>query len=185
MNTHVLYDCFIHVRPNKPRCPVPGFLVVLPFLLPATLTRAHAKMPSPPGRCVQGCDASVLLDRVGGCRSERDAGPNLSLRGFGAVEAIKQRVEAAYPGTVSCADILALAARDSLVLVGGPTYPVLTGRRDSTASFYYEAAAGNIPAPNATYAMTLDAFARRGFTERETVALLGLSAVCTAPCLPI
>ena len=95
-------------------------------------------------------------------------------------------MEAACPGTVSCADILALAARDSLVLVGGPTYPVLTGRRDSTASFYYEAAvAGNIPAPNATYAMTLDAFAHRGFTERETVALLGLSAVCTAPCLPI
>ena len=181
------HDCFIHVRPNKPRVrPVPGFLVVLPFLLPAMLTRAHAKMPSPPGRRVQGCDASVLLDRVGGRRSERDAGPNQSLRGFGAVEAIKQRVEAACPGTVSCADILALAARDSLVLVGGPTYPVLTGRRDSTASFYYEAAvAGNIPAPNATYAMTLDAFARRGFTERETVALLGLSAVCTAPCLPI
>ncbi|PAN28885.1 hypothetical protein PAHAL_5G184000 [Panicum hallii] len=122
---------------------------------------------------IHGCDASVLLDRVGGRRSERDAGPNQSLRGFSAIEAIKQTVEAACPGTVSCADILALAARDSLVLVGGPTYPVLTGRRDSDGSFYYEAAGGgNIPAPNATYAMTLDAFARRGFTERETVALL-------------
>jgi peroxidase len=84
-------------------------------------------------------------------------------------------VEAACPGTVSCADILALAARDSLVLVGGPTYPVLTGRRDSARSSFYDVG-GNIPGPNATYAMTLDAFARRGFTKRETVALLGLSS---------
>lgn len=119
----------------------------------------------------------MLLDRVDGQRSERDAGPNQSLRGFGAIEAIKQRVEKACPGTVSCADILALAARDSLVLVGGPTYPVLTGRRDSPQSFYNDVG-GNIPAPNATYAMTVDAFARRGFTERETVALLGSSELC-------
>ena len=58
---------------------------------------------------------------------------------------------------------------------------MLTGRRDSAGSFYDDV---NIPAPNATYAMTLSAFARRGFTERETVALLGPS-VCPsigAPC---
>ncbi|KAJ1285083.1 hypothetical protein BS78_03G254200 [Paspalum vaginatum] len=123
---------------------------------------------------IHGCDASVLLDGAYGRRSERDAGPNQSLRGFGAIDAIKRRVETACPRTVSCADILALAARDSLVLVGGPTYPVLTGRRDSDQGFYYDVG-GNIPAPNATYAMTLEAFARRGFTERETVALLALS----------
>uniref|UniRef100_A0A804MIQ2 Peroxidase n=1 Tax=Zea mays TaxID=4577 RepID=A0A804MIQ2_MAIZE len=122
---------------------------------------------------IHGCDASVLLDRVGGQRSERDAGPNQSLRGLGAVEAIKRGVEKACPGTVSCADILALAARDSLVLVGGPTYPVLTGRRDSAQSFYYDADGGGIPPPNATYAMTLDAFARRGqFTELTQKAVL-------------
>ncbi|XP_066346938.1 peroxidase 57-like isoform X3 [Miscanthus floridulus] len=124
---------------------------------------------------IHGCDASVLLDRVDGRKSERDAGPNQSVRGMGAVEAIKQRVEKACPGTVSCADILALAARDSLVLVGGPTYPVLTGRRHSAQSFYHDVVAGSIPPPNATYAMTLAAFARRGqFTEPETVALLVL-----------
>jgi peroxidase len=128
-----------------------------------------------PERRVQGCDASVLLDRVNGRKSERDAAPNQSLRGLGAVEQIKARLEAACPGTVSCADILALAARDSLVLVGGPSYPVLTGRRDSAQGFYDEVDA-HFPGPNATYATTLDAFARRGFTERETVALLGASS---------
>ncbi|CAO2183082.1 unnamed protein product [Urochloa humidicola] len=130
---------------------------------------------------IHGCDASVLLDSVDGLKSERDAGPNQSLRGFGAVEAIKRRVEAACPGTVSCADILALAARDSLVLVGGPTYPVLTGRRDSARSSYYDVA-GNIPGPNASYSVTLDAFARRGFTERETVALLGAHSIGKVRC---
>ncbi|CAD6264281.1 unnamed protein product [Miscanthus lutarioriparius] len=132
-----------------------------------------------------GCDASVLLDRVDGRKSERDAGPNQSLRGIGAIEAIKQRVEAACPRTVSCADILALAARDSLVLVGGPTYPVLTGRRDSAQSFYHDVVdGGGIPPPNATYAMTLAAFARRGreFTERETVALLGAHSIGKVRC---
>ncbi|XP_062208560.1 putative Peroxidase 48 [Phragmites australis] len=130
---------------------------------------------------IHGCDASVLLDRINGRKSERDAAPNQSLRGFGAVEAIKARLEAACPGTVSCADILALAARDSLVLVGGPSYPVLTGRCDSSESFYDEVGA-HFPAPNATYAMTLDAFARRGFTERETVALLGAHSIGKVRC---
>ena len=51
---------------------------------------------------------------------------------------------------------------------------MLTGRRHSAQSFYHDVVAGSIPPPNATYAMTLAAFARRGqFTERETVALLG------------
>jgi peroxidase len=133
---------------------------------------------------MQGCDASVLLDRINGGKSERDAAPNRSLRGFGAIDKIKARLEKKCPETVSCADILALAARDSLVLVGGPSYPVLTGRRDSARSFHDDV---NVPSPNATHAMTLDAFARRGFTERETVALLGTSArlVCPLPELPM
>ncbi|KAK3165259.1 hypothetical protein QOZ80_1AG0030960 [Eleusine coracana subsp. coracana] len=130
---------------------------------------------------IHGCDASVLLDRVDGRKSERDAAPNQSLRGFGAIEQIKARLEAACPGTVSCADVLALAARDSLVLVGGPSFPVLTGRRDSARGFYDEVEP-HFPGPNATYAATLDAFARRGFTEREAVALLGAHSIGKVRC---
>ncbi|XP_066346937.1 peroxidase 57-like isoform X2 [Miscanthus floridulus] len=175
------HDCFIHVRRNKQTPCRPASHLIFP----ATLTRAHTKTLSSPVRAyVQGCDASVLLDRVDGRKSERDAGPNQSVRGMGAVEAIKQRVEKACPGTVSCADILALAARDSLVLVGGPTYPVLTGRRHSAQSFYHDVVAGSIPPPNATYAMTLAAFARRGqFTEPETVALLGAHSIGKVRCM--
>ncbi|KAK9274784.1 hypothetical protein L1049_022036 [Liquidambar formosana] len=55
---------------------------------------------------------------------------------------------------------------------GGPFYPVFTGRRDSTESFYEEAMA-EIPRPDDIVNQTLHLFALRGFNPRETVALLG------------
>lgn len=68
--------------------------------------------------CDQGCDASVLLDDTPTFTGEKNARPNAnSLHGFEVVDAIKSAVEDACPTTVSCSDILALAARDSVVLV--------------------------------------------------------------------
>lgn len=58
------------------------------------------------------------MDSYGGITSEKEAGPNhKSLRGFKVVDEIKYLLEEACPGTVSCADILALAARDAVALV--------------------------------------------------------------------
>lgn len=62
----------------------------------------------------QGCDGSVLLN---GSRSEKTAIPNQSLRGFQVIDGVKAVVEKACPGVVSCADILALVARDAVSLV--------------------------------------------------------------------
>ena len=62
----------------------------------------------------------MLLDDVAstGFIGEKTALPNNnSLRGFDVVDTIKANVEAVCPNLVSCADILALAARDAVVLV--------------------------------------------------------------------
>lgn len=67
---------------------------------------------------VQGCDGSLLLDDYEGVQSEKNAGPNVnSLRGFDIIDEIKFLVEDACPHTVSCADLLAIVARDAVSLV--------------------------------------------------------------------
>lgn len=65
----------------------------------------------------QGCEGSVLLNSTANNTAERDAIPNLSLRGFQVIDAVKAAVERSCPRTVSCADILALVARDAVAQV--------------------------------------------------------------------
>lgn len=68
---------------------------------------------------MQGCDGSVLLDDTANFTGEKTAFPNLnSLRGFDVVDEIKTAVnKVCGPKVVSCADILAVAARDSVEIV--------------------------------------------------------------------
>lgn len=67
---------------------------------------------------MQGCDASVLLDDTDSFEGEKTARPNLnSARGFEVIDTIKEAVESACNATVSCSDILSLAARDSVYMV--------------------------------------------------------------------
>ncbi|EAY73799.1 hypothetical protein OsI_01678 [Oryza sativa Indica Group] len=114
---------------------------------------------------VRGCDASVLIFSPNGT-AERDAAPNNpSLRGFEVIDAAKAAVEAACPRTVSCADILAFAARDSVNLTGNSFYQVPAGRRDGNVSI--DTDAFTLPGPNLTATQLVDGFKLRNLTCEE------------------
>ncbi|XP_050119207.1 peroxidase 40-like [Malus sylvestris] len=131
---------------------------------------------------VNGCDASVLLDDNDNFVGEKTAAPNLnSLRGFEVIDAIKQDLEIVCPQTVSCADILAVAARDSVVVSGGPSWDVQMGRKDSfTAS--KSLANNNIPGPNSTVATLVSKFQNVNLSLKDMVALSGAHTMGKARC---
>ncbi|KAF6998591.1 hypothetical protein CFC21_014702 [Triticum aestivum] len=128
---------------------------------------------------VRGCDASVMIVSTARRSSERVAIPNQTLRGFNIVNRVKKALESACPGAVSCADALALMARDSVVLLGGAAYDVPLGRRDGLQSNPWEV---DLPAPFARLDDALGAFAARGFSAEETVVLFGGHTVGATRC---
>ncbi|KAF7028593.1 hypothetical protein CFC21_040485 [Triticum aestivum] len=157
---------------------------------------------------VNGCDASVLLDDTANFTGEKNAGPNAnSLRGYEVIDAIKAQVEASCKATVSCADIVALAARDAVSLVGthfslplflaswpvallkaaacvqlgGPSWTVQLGRRDGRSASQ-NAANTNLPPPDARLADLLTRFSDKGLDARALTALSGAHTVGWARC---
>ncbi|XP_042414986.1 peroxidase P7-like [Zingiber officinale] len=131
---------------------------------------------------VNGCDASILLDGTPAFASEKFANPNRnSAQGYEIIDAIKARVEANCPATVSCADVLALATRDGVALLGGPTWTVRLGRRDSLAA-YQENANRELPAPFSDLSVLISMFRDKGLTPREMTALSGAHTIGQAQC---
>lgn len=108
------HDCFVEVT-NSTRRGGQHFSEGKPSL---ANVRVHSL-------CLQGCDASVLIaPSAGGGRAaapvvERDVEENRSLpeEAFETIEMAKTAVERECPGVVTCADILAIAARDFVHLV--------------------------------------------------------------------
>ncbi|KAM0016919.1 putative peroxidase [Helianthus debilis subsp. tardiflorus] len=128
---------------------------------------------------VQGCDASILLE---GTNSEKASQANNGVLGYNLIDDAKAAVESVCPGVVSCADILALAARDATVAVRGPSWPVRLGRRDST-TFNADEAASDLPRGNFNLNQLIDNFRRKGLNAREMVALSGSHTIGQARCV--
>ncbi|KAJ0988449.1 hypothetical protein J5N97_006805 [Dioscorea zingiberensis] len=128
---------------------------------------------------VNGCDGSILLD---GSDGEKFAAPNLnSARGFDVVDTIKTAVENECNGTVSCADILAIAARDSVVLSGGNSWKVLLGRRDGLVSNQSGANSG-LPSPFDPINTIISKFNNVGLNTTDVVSLSGGHTIGRSRC---
>lgn len=131
---------------------------------------------------VQGCDGSVLLDDTSSFTGEKTAAPNNnSLRGFDVVDDIKSKLESSCKQVVSCADILAVAARDAVVALGGPSWTVQLGRRDSTTASF-SSANSDIPSPAFNLSDLVTAFSNKGLSTSDMVALAGAHTIGQARC---
>ncbi|XP_065856611.1 lignin-forming anionic peroxidase-like [Euphorbia lathyris] len=131
---------------------------------------------------VQGCDASILLDETSSIDSEQNALPNKdSARGYNVIQSAKTRVEKICPGVVSCADILAVAARDASAYVGGPSWTVKMGRRDSTTASR-NLANSELPSFKDGLDRLISRFKTKGLNARDMVALSGAHTLGQAQC---
>ncbi|KAF8701808.1 hypothetical protein HU200_033126 [Digitaria exilis] len=132
---------------------------------------------------VRGCDGSILLNKTDDemvDKTEREADTSAGLRGFDVIDAIKEKLEEACPGIVSCADILALVARDAVLLSHGPYWHVPTGRLDGRIS--KADATKDLPPPNSNITQLKAAFAEKNLTTKDLVVLSGAHTIGYSHC---
>ncbi|KAH1089456.1 hypothetical protein J1N35_016713 [Gossypium stocksii] len=132
---------------------------------------------------VNGCDGSLLLDSTSSFKTEKNAHGNLnSVRGFEVVDQIKAEVDRVCGRpVVSCADILVAAARDSVVTLGGPTWKVRLGRRDSTTASK-TLADSVLPSASMDLPALINNFKNQGLNKRDLVALSGGHTIGLSQC---
>ncbi|TKY51474.1 Lignin-forming anionic peroxidase [Spatholobus suberectus] len=122
---------------------------------------------------VQGCDASILLDDSSSIEGEKSALQKAnSIRGYNIIDQAKAEVEKVCPGVVSCADIVAVAARDASFAVGSPSWTVKLGRRDSTTASK-SLATSDLPRFTDDLETLISKFKKKGLTARDMVTLSG------------
>ncbi|GFY85447.1 peroxidase superfamily protein [Actinidia rufa] len=129
---------------------------------------------------VEGCDGSILINN-GDLDIERIAMAHQGLRGFEEINKAKSKLETECPGVVSCADIVALAARDAVVLSKGHNYQVETGRRDGLVS--RNSLVDDFPDVNDPIQLLKSKFRNKGLSKKELVLLSGAHTIGSTACI--
>ncbi|CAK8575233.1 unnamed protein product [Lathyrus sativus] len=134
---------------------------------------------------VNGCDASMLLDDTPTMLGEKLALSNInSLRSFEVVDKVKEALEKACPGVVSCADIIIMASRDAVALTGGPDWEVKLGRLDSLTA-NQEDSNNIMPSPRANASALITLFKKYNLSVKDLVALSGSHSIGQGRCFSI
>ncbi|BBH08964.1 Peroxidase superfamily protein [Prunus dulcis] len=133
---------------------------------------------------VQGCDGSVLLEGSASGPSEQEAPPNLTLRAkaFQIINDLRELIHKKCGRVVSCSDITALAARDSVFLSGGPDYDVPLGRKDGLNFATQNATLANLPPPSSNTSKLLTDLAKKNLDATDVVALSGGHTIGLSHC---
>ncbi|GLJ58697.1 hypothetical protein SUGI_1468290 [Cryptomeria japonica] len=145
--------------------------------VPAALIRLHFH------DCfVRGCDGSILLDSTADNTAEKDAHVNnLNPKGYEIIDEVKSKLEAKCAGVVSCADLLAYAARDGAYLAGGLFWAVQAGRRDGRISLASEPPL-NIPSHSYDVNKLTQVFASKHLSQEDMVTLSGAHSIGASHC---
>eukprot|EP01018_Ginkgo_biloba_P016048 Gb_33119 [translate_table: standard] len=131
---------------------------------------------------IEGCDASIMISSTPTNTAERNLPENnIAQNAFDAVVEAKKAVENKCPGVVSCADIIAMVARDAVRLLGGPTWEVLKGRLDGFIS-QATRAEGKVPGANSNATQLIDIFASLNMSVQDMVVLSGAHTVGFSHC---
>ncbi|KAI0498573.1 hypothetical protein KFK09_019461 [Dendrobium nobile] len=134
---------------------------------------------------VNGCDGSLLLDDTPTMIGEKLALSNInSLRSFEVIDEVKEALEKACPGVVSCADIIIMAARDAVVLSGGPNWEVKLGRKDSLSASQ-EASDNIMPSPRSNATFLINLFHKFNLSITDLVSLSGSHSIGMGRCFSI
>uniref|UniRef100_A0A803Q581 Peroxidase n=1 Tax=Cannabis sativa TaxID=3483 RepID=A0A803Q581_CANSA len=133
----------------------------------------------------KGCDASILIDPLNSDdnTTEKNAIQNRSVKGYEVIDEIKEKLTTECPDAqISCADIVALTARDAVSYPNKkPLWPVFTGRRDGRVSLATEASR-DLPSASSNFNTLSTHFARFNLDETDLVALSGAHTLGVTHC---